>query len=139
MIWQRARFFLLAVVVVCSTGLSARADCCNTDCAPACAPAYRTVTVTEYKPTTVEEVRTVYKTVCDTEKYTAYRTECVPETRHRTVCCTKLVPTVEDPHLHRVAQRSDGRGAGHHQARRGLQARDDLRDQDEGLRPLRVP
>jgi hypothetical protein len=95
MIWQRARFALLAGVVACSTGLSARADCCNTDCAPACAPAYRTVTVTEYKPTTVEEWRTVYKTVCETEKYTAYRTECVPEVRHRTVCSVKEVPTVE--------------------------------------------
>jgi hypothetical protein len=90
MIWQRARFVLFAGVVVCSTGLSARAD----DCAPA--PAYRTVTVTEYKPTTVEEVRTVYKTVCETEKYTAYKSECVAETRHRTVCCTKMVPTVEE-------------------------------------------
>jgi hypothetical protein len=96
MIWQRARFALLAGVVACSTGLSARADCCNTDSAPACGPAYRTVTVTEYKPTTVEELRTVYKTVCETEKYTAYRTECVQEVRHRTVCCTKMVPTVEN-------------------------------------------
>jgi len=96
MIWQRARFVLLAGVVACSTGLSARADCCNNDCAPPCAPAYRTVTVTEYKPTTVEEMRTVYKTVCETEKYTAYRTECVPETRTRNVCCTKMVPVVEE-------------------------------------------
>ena len=96
MIWQRARYFVFASVVACSTGLSARADGCNNDCAPACAPAYRTITVTEYKPTTVEEVRTVYKTVCETEKYTAYRTECVPETRTRTVCYTKTVPTVEE-------------------------------------------
>jgi hypothetical protein len=95
--WQRARFALLAGVVVCTTGLSARADCCDSGCgAPACAPATRTVTVTEYRPTTVEEIRTVYKTVCETEKYTAYRTECVPETRKRTVLCTKLVPTVEE-------------------------------------------
>jgi hypothetical protein len=94
--WQRARFALFAGVVVCSTGLSARADCCNNDCAPACAPATRTITVTEYKPTTVEEVRTVYKTVCEQEKYTAYRSECVPEVRTRTVCCTKQVPVVEE-------------------------------------------
>jgi len=96
MIWQRARFAMFAGIVVCSTGLSARADCCNNDCAPTCAPATRTVTVTEYKPTSVEEVRTVYKTVCETEKYTAYRTECVSETRTRKVCCSKLVPTVEE-------------------------------------------
>jgi hypothetical protein len=94
MIWQRARIALLAGFVASVSGLSARADCCNAT--PACGPAFRTVTVTEYRPTTVEEVRTVYKRVCETEKYTAYRTECESQTRTRTVCCTKLVPTVEE-------------------------------------------
>lgn len=113
MLLQRARFALLAGVVLCCTGVPARAGhghsagcaagCCVAACdsccaAPtvSCAPAMRTVTVTEYRPSTVEEMRTVYKTVLETEKYTAWKTECVAETRKHTVNYTKIVPTIEE-------------------------------------------
>src|SRR5262249_36285460 len=36
--------------------------------------------------------RTSYKTVCKQETYTAYRCECVPVTKTRTVTCYKRVP-----------------------------------------------
>jgi hypothetical protein len=70
----------------CGEGLAA--DCC----ASPCAPALRTITVTEWVPETYEAIRTCYRTEYVCEKYTAYRTECVPETRTRTVTVNRLVP-----------------------------------------------
>jgi hypothetical protein len=89
----------LAGLVLAALGQPARAGhgCGGTpDCAPACAapaaPAFRTITVTEWVPEQYQATRTVYKTVCAEEKYTAYRTECVKETRTRKVPCTRIVP-----------------------------------------------
>lgn len=114
MIWQRVRFVSLAGVVVCAAALTARADdapkmqmggekiAAPKEAAPAtgscdpCAPATKTIKVTEYVPTQVEETRTVYKQVSTVEKYKAYKTECVEEKKTRTVCTTKLVSSVED-------------------------------------------
>jgi hypothetical protein len=45
-------------------------------------------------PETYQAKRTVYKTVCREEKYTAFRTECVPEKRTRTCTVYKTVPEV---------------------------------------------
>jgi hypothetical protein len=69
--------------------------CAETVAAP-CAPAFRTITVNEWVPENYETTRTVYKTEYKTEKYTAYRTECVPETRKVSRTVTKLVPVVEN-------------------------------------------
>jgi hypothetical protein len=88
MIWQQVRKALLASVVVAAGTASARGDDC---CAPACAPATRTVTCIEYVPEQYQTTRTTYKTECRQEAYTAYRCEMVPETRTRTVTCYKTV------------------------------------------------
>jgi hypothetical protein len=74
----------LASACVAAAALPARAD----DCA---APATRTVCCTEWVPETYQGTRTVYKTECKEEKYTAYRCECVPETRVSTVTVMKPV------------------------------------------------
>jgi len=53
-----------------------------------CGCGYTTVWVTECVPETYTATRTVMKPVTTVEKYTAYRTECVPEkyTAYRTEC-----------------------------------------------------
>jgi hypothetical protein len=83
MVWQRIRIAVLAGAFAAVAALPARADdCC------AAAPATRTVCCTEWVPEQYQSERTVYKTECKAEKYTAYKCECVPETRTctRTVC-----------------------------------------------------
>jgi hypothetical protein len=65
-------------------------------CGAPCAPATRTVCVTEYVPQQTVETRTVFRTVCVPETYTACRTECVPETRTRTVMVSRMVPEVRN-------------------------------------------
>lgn len=107
MIWKHVRIALLAGGIFAAAAVTARAD----DCAPAaCAPKCRTVCVNEWVPETYTTTRTVYKTECRQEAYTAYRCESVPETRTRTcttyerVCETKnvtkkvcvMVPCVEN-------------------------------------------
>src|SRR5262245_7909523 len=54
--------------------------------APAAKPATRTITCYEQVPEYYETTRTCYKTEWAEEKYTAYKHECVPETRTRTKC-----------------------------------------------------
>jgi len=88
MIWQRARFALLAGLFAVAAAGPARAD----DAAACCAPAYRTVCVKEWVPEQYQCTRTVYKTECKTETYTAYKCECVPETKTRTCTVYKMVP-----------------------------------------------
>jgi hypothetical protein len=75
MVWQSVRTALIAAVVAVGAAASVRADdCCPSPCAP--------------RPCT----RTVYKTEWRQETYTAYRCECVPETRTRTCTVYKQVP-----------------------------------------------
>jgi len=69
-------------VVATAAGRGAADDCC----AP-CAPATCKVTVVEDCPETVPVTRTVYKTECRQEAYTAYRCEMVRETKP----CTRTV------------------------------------------------
>jgi hypothetical protein len=69
---------------------------CAAPAAECAAPAYRTITVNEWVPETYETTRTVYRTQLVTQKYTAYRTECVPQTRTVSRTVTKLVPVVEE-------------------------------------------
>jgi len=56
----------------------------------------RTVTVYEQVPEYYETTRTRYQSVCSTEKYTAYRTECVPEVRTCTKTIVRKVPEWRD-------------------------------------------
>jgi hypothetical protein len=86
---------LLAGVALLAAGSAAEASDCS--CAPVAAPApcYKTVTVTEWFPVQYEATRTVYKTEYVTENYTAYRYECVPETRTFSHTIYKSVPTFQ--------------------------------------------
>lgn len=111
MSWLRVRAALLSSVVLASSAAFVRADCgCAAPAAAPCAPATRTVTVTEWVPEKYEATRTVYKEECVQEKYTGCRTECVAEqrthdvtvyrsvaeTHNETRCVTRCIPTVED-------------------------------------------
>jgi len=86
------RVALLAGSLIAASALTARAE----DPKPAdpCAPQYRTVCVKEWAPEKYETTRIVYERVCREEKYTAYRCECVAETKTRQVCVS--VPVVEE-------------------------------------------
>ncbi len=113
MSWFRLNAVLLSSVVLASSVPFANADCgCAapaSDCG-GCAPATRTITVTEWVPEHYQCTRTVYKQECCQEKYTGCRTECVAETRtcqvtvYKSVCEThnecrtisKCVPYCED-------------------------------------------
>jgi hypothetical protein len=90
MVWQRIRFALLAGALAAVAAQPARAG----EGAPAAPPApqFCTVRVTECVPEAYTCTRTVYKTECRTENYTAYRCECVPEERVRTFTVYKAVP-----------------------------------------------
>lgn len=80
---------ILATVAVSS----ARAGDC---CAPApCAPAFRTVCVTEWVPENYQCTRTSYKTECRQESYTVNRCEWTCETRTRNCVTYKQVPEVK--------------------------------------------
>jgi hypothetical protein len=88
---------LLAGVALLAANGSADAcagPCCETSCAPA--PCYKTVLVKEWVPEHYEATRTVYKTEYVHEKYTAYRSECVPETRSYTCNVTRSVPVTKE-------------------------------------------
>src|SRR5262249_8706563 len=97
MIRQRVRTAPLASIFAAPAPLPVRAGdgACGPP-APPCAPAVRTIHVTEWVPQHVETVRTVYRTECVSEKYIAYRTECVPEVRTRVVTVHRLVPEVRE-------------------------------------------
>jgi len=101
MVWQRARIALLAGACWAVWAVTARGGdgtlpfAGGPDGAP-CAPATRTVCVTEYVPQNTVETRTVYRRVCVPETYTAYRTECAPEVRTRTVTVNRVVPEVRN-------------------------------------------
>jgi hypothetical protein len=102
MFWKSVRRALTAgLLAVGLTGVARAEDPC---CAPApCAPAMKTICVTEYKQEAYETTRTSYKTEWKEEKvkayktewkeeaYTTYKTECVPETKTREVTCYKQV------------------------------------------------
>jgi hypothetical protein len=90
MVWQPVRTALLFGAVAAVAVSTARADC-NPAPAP-CAPAMRTITVTECVPEQYQATRTAYKVECKQETYTAYKTECVPETRTRVVTTYKRIP-----------------------------------------------
>jgi hypothetical protein len=86
---------LAGVALLAANGLAAAAGpCCEPSCAPA--PCFKTVTVKEWVPEQYEATRTVYKTEYVQEKYTAYREECIPETRTYTVNVTRSVPVTKD-------------------------------------------
>src|SRR6516165_3612298 len=109
MVWQHSRIALLAGAVASVLALSARADDQPKAAAPAapaptaaapagdpCAPQqFRTICVTEWVPETYQCTRTVYKTEQRQETYTAYKCECVPETRTRVCTVNRMVPEVK--------------------------------------------
>jgi hypothetical protein len=88
MFWQRIRLALL--VGVLSSGAVASAQASH-GCAAPCAPVCCTEWVREAYPVT----RTCYRTEYKQETYTAYRCECVPETRTFTCTVYKRVPEVQ--------------------------------------------
>jgi hypothetical protein len=96
MFFQRLRTTLFVAGAFAALSASARADGCGAPCDAPCAPAMRTVCVTEWVPQNVVETRTVYKSVSTVEKYTAYRTECAAEQRVRTYCVSHMVPEWHD-------------------------------------------
>jgi hypothetical protein len=92
MVRQQFRIALFTGLVVVGAAAQARADDC---CAPApCAPAFRTVCVTEWVPQAYTVTRTAYRTECRQEAYTAYRCELAAETRTRVCTVYKKVPEV---------------------------------------------
>jgi hypothetical protein len=93
MIWKRIRAALLAGAFVAATGLVMAEDKAAADkpadkpapAQPAAKPATCTVWVDEWVEEKVPCKRITYKTEERQEKYTAYKEECVPEQRTRTV------------------------------------------------------
>lgn len=78
---------------------ASRGNACGDPCCGSSgttAPAYRTITCTEWVRETYQTKRTAYKVECRTETYDTFKTECVPEVRERTVCVTKKVPVVKE-------------------------------------------
>ena len=99
MVCQPLRYALLigaiTAVAVSPVRANFRAPSCCNPCAPACgptAPAYRTVTCTEWVRENYTTTRTTYKIECRTEQYDTCRIECVPEVREHVVCVKKRVP-----------------------------------------------
>jgi hypothetical protein len=80
--------------------------CCDNPCGPsagtstagagATAPAFRTVTCTEWVRENYTTKRTTYKVECRTECYDTFRCERVPVCKERTVSCVKRVPVWTD-------------------------------------------
>jgi len=109
MFWQRLRVAVLTgAVLATSAALTRACDGCKSPCGNGnagaasadagnpCAPATRTIYVTEYTSESYEATRTVLKPVQEVEKYTAYRTECVAEQRTRTFTVVTQVPETHD-------------------------------------------
>ncbi len=98
MLWLRLRVALLTLGAM--TGLcglaSAQDCCCPPPCCPPPCPIVKKICVTEFVPQHYEACRTVYHTEYRDEFYTAYKTECVPECRTRTVTCNTFVTEYHD-------------------------------------------
>jgi hypothetical protein len=84
----------ITAVAVSPVGASFRAQrCCDNPCGPSTtAPAYRTVTCTEWVRENYTTTRTVYKVQCRQEYYDAVRCERVPVCKDVCVNVTKRVP-----------------------------------------------
>jgi len=84
----------ITAVAVSPVRANFRAPGCCDPCGPSTtAPAYRTVTCTEWVRENVTTKRTVYRVECRTETYDTCRTECVPVCKDVEVCVTKRIPT----------------------------------------------
>jgi hypothetical protein len=102
MVWQSVRTVLAAGVCIAALAVVSRAcdggaGCdsgCGTPAAECAAPAFRTVSCTEWRPETYQSTRTVNRTECRQEAYTAYRCEMTSEVRTRTVTSYQMVPEV---------------------------------------------
>jgi hypothetical protein len=70
--------------------------CESSPCAGTTAPAFRTVTCTEWVRENVTTTRKAYKTECRTETYDTCRTECVPVCREKVVCVKTRVPVMKE-------------------------------------------
>jgi hypothetical protein len=100
MVGQRLRLALLigAITAVAVSPVRANfrapkcCDPCGSSSGCATAPAYRTVTCTEWVRENVTSTRTAYKVECRTETYDTFRTECVPVCREKVVSVQKRVP-----------------------------------------------
>lgn len=99
MLWQRARFALLAGVCLAGTAVPVRADdapAAQDAAASAPATTTRKIQVTEWVPEPYKTTRTSFRMEQRQENYTAYRCECVPEKRMVTCTTYKMVPEVRD-------------------------------------------
>src|SRR5438477_2860390 len=92
MLRHNVRLALLAGVVAAATPAARAGDCCS-PCAPA--PTFRTVCMKEWVPEQYNTTRTCYRTEWREEVFTAYRCECTPEVRSRTVTVCRMVPEVQ--------------------------------------------
>jgi len=97
MVCQPLRLALLigaiTAVAVLPVRANAQAPAC---CDGATAPAYRTVTCTEWVRESYTTKRTAYRVECKTETYNTCKTVCVPECIEKTVCVTKRVPVMKE-------------------------------------------
>jgi hypothetical protein len=97
MVCQPLRLALLIGAITAVAVSPARADfrapgCCD-PCGPSTtAPAFRTVTCTEWVREAYTTKRTVYRVECRTETYDTCRTECVPVCKDQVVTVMKRVP-----------------------------------------------
>src|SRR5436190_6090618 len=102
MVCQPLRLALLigaiTAVAVSPARANHRAQNCCDPCGSSCAtaPAYRTVTCTEWVKESYQVKRTAYRVECKTESYQGFRCECVPTVQERTVCCVKKIPVVKE-------------------------------------------
>lgn len=99
MVCQPLRLALLigaiTAVAVSPVRANFRAPRCCDPCGPSAgttAPAFRSVTCTEWVRETYTTKRTAYKVECRTETYDTFRCERVPVCKDRIVTCTKKVP-----------------------------------------------
>ena len=100
MVCQPLRLALLIGAITAVAVSPIRANHCAPKCCDPCgssgcgttAPAFRTVTCTEWVKETYTEKRTCYKVECRTETYDTFRCECVPVCQEKVVCVMKKVP-----------------------------------------------
>ncbi len=100
MVCQPLRLALLIGAITAVAVSPVRANfraprCCDSPCGPsagATAPAFRTVTCTEWVRENVPTKRTVYKVECRTETVDSFRCERVPVVKEHTVVVKKHVP-----------------------------------------------
>lgn len=102
MVCQPLRLALLIGAITAVAVSPARADfrapgCCEPSCGPSTtAPAYRTVTCTEWVRENYTTKRTVYRVECRTETYDTFRCECVPVCKEVVVNVVKRVPVMTE-------------------------------------------